>query len=90
MIDFDSTNVICLGNLSIDDMVNQCIKYDTDKSWTYKLPKEYLKKHAEDWYNSNEMLKRECTKYGIKYFDTSKDREDRLKEILTYLSEISM
>ncbi len=87
MIDFNTTNVICLGlgNLSINDMVEQCIKYDTEESWTYNLPKEYLAKHAEDWYNSNEMLKKECPNYGIKYIDTSKGREKILKDTLEKL-----
>lgn len=87
MIDFHTTNVICLGlgNFSIEEMVQQCITYDTKESWTYKLPREYLTKHAEDWYNSNEMLKKECPKYGIKYIDTSKDREKILKDTLEKL-----
>jgi len=72
MIDFENTIVICLGlgNLTIDDMVNQCLKYDTEDSWTYGLPKEYIRKHAEDWYECNEMLKKECPKYEINYIDT--------------------
>lgn len=30
----------------------------------------------------NEELKKECPKYGIKYIDTSKNREKILNEIL--------
>jgi adenylate kinase family enzyme len=84
MIDFNTTNIICLGlgNLSLEDMVEQCIKYDTEKSWTYQLPKEYLRKHAKDWYDSNEMLKKECPNYGIKYIDTSKNRQETLQKIV--------
>lgn len=87
MIDFEKTNVICLGlgNLSVDDMVNQCLKYDTKDSWTYGLPKEYIRKHAEDWYECNEMLKKECPKYGITYIDTSKNREEILDKIIDEL-----
>lgn len=89
MIDFDNTIVLCLGlgNMTAEDMVNQCIKYDTEDSWTYGLSKEYLLKHAQDWYNCNEMLKIECPKYGIKYIDTSKDRVKLLNEILENLFE---
>lgn len=87
MIDFENTIVICLGlgSLSIDDMVNQCLKYDTEDSWTYGLPKEYIRKHAEDWYQCNEMLKRECPRYGINYIDTSKNREEILNKIIDEL-----
>ena len=87
MIDFDKTLVLCLGlgKLKPEDMVNQCIKYDSKESWTYDLPKDYLFEHSQDWYNCNEMLKIECPKYGIKYIDTSKDREKVLSEILENL-----
>lgn len=89
MIDFDNTIVICLGlgNLTRNEMVNLCIKYDKENDWTYGLSREYLEKHAEDWYNCNEMLKEECPKYGIEYIDTSKDREAILKEILKKFKE---
>ena len=84
MIDLNRTIVICLGlgNLTKDEIVNLCIKYDKEKDWTYRLPKEYINKHAESWYEHNEMLKIECPKYGIEYIDTSKDRENILKNIL--------
>lgn len=87
MINFDNTIVICLGlgNMQIEDMINQCIKYDTEESWTYNLPVEYLRKHAEDWYLANEMLKRECPKYGIKYIDTSANRKEVLENIMKEL-----
>lgn len=84
MVDFNNTIVVCLGlgNLSIEDMVNQCIEHDQKDDWTYGLSREYLRKHATDWYNTNKMLKEECPKYGIKYFDTSKNRVETLNNIL--------
>lgn len=63
----------------------QCLKHDTEESWTYGLSKEYLLEHAQDWYNCNEMLKEECPKYGIRYIDTSKDREKVLSNIVEYI-----
>lgn len=84
MIDFNNTIVVCLGlgDLSVDDMVNQCIEHDKKDDWTYDLSKEYLREHAQDWHNANEMLKKECPKYGIKYIDTSKNRIETLNNIL--------
>lgn len=72
MIDFDSTIVVCLGlgDLNVDEMVELCIEHDIE----FGLSREYLKKHAIDWYSANEMLKKECPKYGIKYYDTSENR----------------
>ena len=90
MIDFSTTIVICLGlgDLVAEDMVEQCLQYDTEESWTYKLPKEYLLKHAQDWYQCNEMLKQECPKYHIRYIDTSKNRVEKLEEIVKELEEL--
>ena len=84
MVDFDNTIVVCLGlgDLTLDDMINQCLEHDTKEDWTYGLSREYLRKHAQDWYNTNEMLKKECPKYGIKYVDTSKNRIETLNNIL--------
>lgn len=81
MIDF---NILCLGlgDLTPEDMVNQCVKYDTKESWNYGLLREYLLEHAQDWYENNKMLKMECPKYGIKYIDTSKSREKILADVL--------
>jgi hypothetical protein len=87
MIDFDNTTVLCLGlgNLTAEDIVEQCIKYDTEESWTYGLSRENLLEHAQDWYNCNEMLKQECPKYNIRYIDTSKNRLDILNAIVNEL-----
>ena len=62
-----------LGELTAEEIVEQCHKYDTQESWTYGLSKEYLLEHAQDWYKNNEMLKKECTKYNIKYNSTNND-----------------
>lgn len=91
MIDFNNTTVVCLGlgNLTAEEMVEQCITYDTEGSWTYGLSKEYILEHAQDWYNCNEMLKKECPKYGIKYVDTSKNRKEILNQMLDEIVKVN-
>lgn len=91
MIDFNKTYVICLGlgNLTAEDMVEQCLKYDTKESWTYGLSRDYLLEHARDWYERNKMLKQECPKYNIKYIDTSEDRFNIFKTILNEIEMIN-
>lgn len=74
-----------LGNLSIDDMVTLCLKHDKKEDWTYGLSKDYLKEHAKDWYSANTLLKEECPKYGILYFDTSKNRVEILNKIMNFI-----
>ena len=90
MIDFENTIVVCLGlgKLNIDEMIELCIEHDIEKDWTFRLPREYLKKHAIDWYSANEMLKKECPEYGIKYYDTSENREQVLDEIMDEIEKL--
>ncbi len=89
MVDFNNTIVVCLGlgDLSLDEMVDLCIKHDTEKDWTFNLPRDYLKEHATDWFAANQMLKKECPKYNIKYYDTSKNRVDVLNNIMKEIEE---
>lgn len=89
MIDFEKTIVVCLGlgNLNVDEMVELCIEHDIEKDWTFGLSREYLKKHAIDWYSANEMLKKECPKYGIKYYDTSENRVETLNNIMSEIEK---
>lgn len=89
MIDFENTIVVCLGlgNLNIDEIVDLCIKHDVEKDWTFGLSREYLKMHATDWYFTNQMLKKECPKYVIKYYDTSKNRVETLNNIMEKIEE---
>lgn len=81
-----STNiqVICLGhgNLTKKDIIELCRNNDKENDWTYDVSDEELDAHAEKWADMNEELKNECPKYGIKYIDTSKNREKILNEIL--------
>ena len=90
MIDFKNTIVVCLGlgNLNVNEMVDLCIEHDTESDWTYGLPREYIKEHAMDWHLANEMLKKECPKYGIKYYDTSKNRVETLKNIMSEIEKL--
>lgn len=89
LVDFENTVVICLGlgDLNAEQMVEQCLKYDTEESWTYGLDRDYILEHALDWDSANQMLKIECTKYGIEYFDTSKNRIETLENLMNYVIE---
>lgn len=88
-IDFKNTIVICLGlgNLSKEDIFNMCRKHDTKNDWSYDVSDENLKIHIDKWYERNEQLKIDCSKYNIKYVDTSIDRENILKGLLEEISK---
>lgn len=89
MIDFKKTIVICLGhgNLSKEDIIKLCKTNDIESDWSYELPYSKLEAHAKKWADMNEILKNECPKYSIEYFDTSKDRKEVLNKILEKIEE---
>lgn len=88
LIDFNKTIVVCLGlgDFDTEDVINLCREHDTPQDWSYNMPYEYLKAHAEKWIETNEIFKRDCPKYGIKYYDTTKDREKILQQVLDSIS----
>lgn len=91
MINRNNTYIVCLGHgdLTKEEMVENCIKYDAPESWTYGLSQDYLLKHAEDWYSTNEILKVECSKYNIKYIDTSNNRISKFDKIIDEIANIN-
>lgn len=84
-------NLVCVclghGNLDKRGIMNLCREHDTEKDWTYKIPEETLAINAEKWNEKNQLLKEECPKYGIEYIDTSKNRKQKLTEILSRIDE---
>lgn len=54
-----------------------------DEDWSSKLTDEQLGINADKWVEKNELLKNECPKYGIRYIDTSKNRNKILQQIVT-------
>ena len=88
-VDFATTSVVCLGlgDLSADKIFNLCRKHDTDKDWTFEVSDEDLRKHSEEWFAQNEKLKKDCAKYGIKYIDTTKNREKILAKIMSEIEK---
>lgn len=86
-VDYSKTKIICLGHgeMSISDIIEQCEKFDTKESNTYGLTKQELEKLANYWYECNKVLKDECPKCGIQYVDTSKNRDEVLKDIVEHI-----
>ena len=48
---------------------------------------EEEKRFIADFYKKNSILLKECSKYGFKYFDTSKNREEVLNKAFEYICE---
>lgn len=88
-IDFDRNIVIGLvhGNLEIDKYIENVKNTQGEYDLTRFMNEETLKKHLQDDLDNNERLTKVFEEKGIKYFDTSVDREEVLKEISNLVKE---
>ena len=89
LIDTSNTIVIFLGypNISYKENFNNIRKYDKDNYWTSKVSDEELKKWCIDNVNFSKYLEHECYLRGIKFFDTSHNREEVLKSAVKFIKE---
>ena len=85
----NNTIVVYLGhgNLTEKDIFKLVRQHDKEKDWSYHKTDEELSSYIKEFYEKNKLLLSECKKYGFKYFDTSKNREQVLNEILKYICE---
>ena len=61
---------------------NQMRKFDKEYDWTYKLSDEDLMSYANNLYKDNNRIIEFCKNNNMKYYDTSKNREDVFNQIL--------
>ncbi len=61
---------------------NQMRKFDKEYDWTYKLSDEDLMDYANNLYKDNKRIIQFCQNNNMKYYDTSKNREDVFNQIL--------
>ncbi len=57
-------------------------KFDKEYDWTYKLSDEDLMNYANNLYKDNNRIIQFCKNNNMKYYDTSKNREDVFNQIL--------
>lgn len=61
-------------------------QYDTENDWTYKLSDDELRAVAEDLAAYNQEMYTKLTDNGFTVYDTSRDREKVLEEIIRSVS----
>ncbi|MDE6318391.1 MAG: ATP-binding protein [Lachnospiraceae bacterium] len=57
-------------------------KYDTEKDYTFYKSDEELKEGAVYIVEQSILMKEQCLKYGLRYFETAKGREEIFEEFL--------
>ncbi len=85
LFDTNENLIIFLGypNITSEEVLKNCRKYDKENSWSTQISDIELKEDYLDRFVSNsKQLEQECEIYGLKFYDTSKDREKVLEEII--------
>ncbi len=50
-------------------------KYDTEKDYTFYKSDEELREGAEYIVEQSILIKEQCEKYGLRYYETARERE---------------
>lgn len=84
MYSSENNIIIALGKTEVtgEELFRDIRKYDTTAEWTYRRTDEQLLEYAESIVEKSKEIKRECEKFNITFFDTSKNRDEVLNEII--------
>lgn len=76
--------IYCLAQVDIspEEMAKNMKDNDTDKDWTNEMSDEERLEYCKRSIEKAKLIKEECKVYGLKFYDTSKNREDVLNEIM--------
>ena len=87
MINTLDTVVIFMGyaHIGVDDELKEIRLNDKEHYWTSKIDDDELRRWTYDNIEFSKYLESECKRLNIKYFDTSKNRNQVLKEALDYI-----
>ena len=86
-LDYKNNLIIVFGypNITVEEEILNLLKYDTENDWTYREP-EWKKRNYIDYYiKSSKHYEEECKKLNLKFIDTSKNRQETLNELLTWI-----
>lgn len=83
---YDNGNnlIYCLAQVDIspEEMAKNMKENDTGKDWTYEMSDEERLKYCERSIEKAKAIEEECKLYGLKFYDTAKNREQVLEEIM--------
>lgn len=86
-IDKDKVIVVCLGlgNITAEEIFKNVRRFDTKNDWTFNVNDDDLIHWCKHWEKLNNELKKQCEIYGVKYFNTTFNRMEKLEEIMGYI-----
>jgi len=89
MMNKNKYGLVVLGcsSLTPEQYVAAIRKNDKSFDWTLKKDDNELLQMAQDYIGKAKQMKSECDELGIKFIDTSFDRETKLKEFMKCLDK---
>ena len=73
---------LVLNNKTVDELVGDMKKYDTEHDWTYCFSDNELRKLAEDNISYSRNISGYLIKHGFTLYDTSSEREQVFDQII--------
>lgn len=70
------------NDISSDDLYNNMKSFDTEDDWTYWCSDEELSGNSSYFIERNKFFNEKFKEYGIVSYDTSRDREEVLNNII--------
>ena len=67
---------------TVDELIGDFKKYDTESDWTYGFSDDDLREISEDVISFSQFMTDHLTKYGFTIYDTSNDRDQVLDSIV--------
>jgi hypothetical protein len=72
-------------NINIRTKVKDVYSYSSGNDWLTNESNDYVEKHISNMIKYSKRIKKSCKKYGIRYFDTSKNFTQVLENTIEYL-----
>ena len=85
-------DIYCLGMLdeTAQNLVKTIREKDTEYDWTYYASIDRLEVMCQYIIDRSKKLKQECKEYNVKFFDTSGNREEKLKQAIMEIENSSI
>lgn len=82
-------DIYCLGmpNETPENVKRKIRENDTEDDWTYHTGDIILDMACNQIVEHSKELQEQCKKYNIKFFDTSGNRKEKIKEIVKQIEE---
>ena len=74
--------ILAQVNITPEEMAKNIKNYDTKYDWTYNRTEQELINWCKDSIEKAKILKEQAEQYNLKFYDTAKNRERVLQEII--------